>query len=70
VGYDSKHLLHFIKGVRDKFYMSHIKIEMKNLKSYRSLVDAETYFIRINLTSLNEQILHKTFLYFEVGVKI
>ena len=49
----------FVRGVTDKFYMSHFKIEMKNFKSYQRLVDAEAYFIRINLPSINEQIVHK-----------
>jgi hypothetical protein len=54
----------FIRGVRNKFYMSHFKKEMKNFKSYQSLVDAEAYFIRINLPSINEQIVPKNFTLF------
>lgn len=53
----------FIKGVRDKFYMSHFKIQQK-CGSFSDLCDAESYFIRINLPKLNEQIVHKNFTLF------
>ena len=42
---------------------------MKNFKSYQSLVDAEAYFIRINLPKLNEHIVHKNFTLFWSGRK-
>jgi hypothetical protein len=54
----------FIKKVRDKFYMSHFKIQQKNFRSYEDLCNSESYFIRINQPFLNEQIVHTNFTLF------
>jgi hypothetical protein len=64
----SKSTQTFIKGVRDKFFMSHYKIAQK-CRSYGDLCDTESYFIRINLPSLNDQIVHKNFTLFWSGPK-
>jgi hypothetical protein len=54
----------FIKKVRDKFYMSHFKIQQNNFRSFEDLCTSELCFIRINQPFLNEQIVHKNFTLF------